>query len=716
MSNHVSEHGRPPRRFTVLWPDAGGIAMFAELAQFLVDLPDARLLHPSAQLDPATPDPGRLHQLRADLDVLAARGFWVPNDRDDDATEYAMPDFEATPRALDELGPDGRWLSLSDPREEPQIAILAAALELPPSITAVVVDDALDPRLDALDRRFRAAGRPWLMLRLAGEHPMVGPLFDVSDAACWSCLSFRMLWNQPVRRWYHRTHPGRLEPIPVAWRARAVEQGLPRFAAAARRIVEARIGDAMMELSWGRSDLLVHPVIRRPQCPVCGDPALYAARTRAPVALSPAPRVWDEDGGFRTQSLERTSGVLESILSPVSGLVAGVVCHSRPGPHVNRIFRAWFGKTTFQADLPRTDQLFQTTMGKGMSAVQSRVSAISESLERLASNYHGDEPVLRARADELPGRSFPPEALAPHSEQQYRAFQAAADPRKAAIHAMLPASADAVLDWTPVWSLTRSEPCFVPFTWCYVNTPYDEDPRCRFFHNGGAAGNCLEEAILQGWLELVERDAVAIWWYNRLQRPAVSLESLPEDLARQLAATVGIDSDYWVLDVTHDFGVPVCVAVSRQRETGKLCLGFGCHLDPHLAIRRALTELCQVLEIREQHSAPFDFDSIVPEAYLFPDAGQAPVSLHTYQAPSTSDIADDVRTCVSRARDLGLEVLVLDYSRPDLPLRTAKVIMPGTCHIFPYRRAARLYDVPVRMGWRSEPLHEAELNPLELLI
>jgi len=721
MSARVHHLGRPPRRFTVLWPSAGGIALFAEAAQFLVDLPNARLLHPSAQLDPAAHDPRRLSQLRADLDVIASRGFWVPPDRDedgddDDSTAYAMPDFDAAPRALDQLGPDGQWLSLADPREDPQIAMLAAALELPPSITAVVVDDALDPRLASLDRRFRAARRPWLLMRLAGEHPTVGPLFNASDAACWSCLAFRMLWNQPVRRWYHRVHPGRLVPIPVAWRPRVVEHGLPRFTAAARHIIEARIGDAMTELLWARPDSLGHPVIRRPQCPVCGDPELYTRQAQAPIALSPAPRTWDEDGGFRTRPLEQTSRVLDGIISPVSGLVAGVVCHSKPGPDVNRIFRAWFGKTTFQASLPRTDQLFQTTMGKGMSAAQSRVSAISESLERLASSYHGDEPVIRARAGELPGRSFPPSVLAPYSEQQLAAFEAGGDPRKPAIHAMLPANPDAVLDWTPVWSLTRGEPCFVPFTWCHANTPYDNDPRCRFFHNGGAAGTCLEEAILQGWLELVERDAIAIWWYNRLRRPALSIESLPDEFARQLATTVSVDSDYWVLDVTHDFGVPVCVAVSRRRDTGKFCLGFGCHLDSDLAIRRALTELCQVLEIRNQHSAPFDFDAIVPESHLFPDPGRPLVTRYTDQAKPTPDIADDVRTCVSRARDLGLEVLVLDYSRPDLPLRTAKVIMPGTCHIFPYRRAARLYDVPVRMGWRSEPLHEAELNPLELLI
>ena len=30
--------------------------------------------------------------------------------------------------------------------------------------------------------------------------------------------------------------------------------------------------------------------------------------------------------------------------------------------------------------------------------------------------------------------------------------------------------------------------------------------------------------MLQGFLELVERDAVALWWYNRTRQPAVDLE------------------------------------------------------------------------------------------------------------------------------------------------------------------------------------------------
>ena len=56
----------------------------------------------------------------------------------------------------------------------------------------------------------------------------------------------------------------------------------------------------------------------------------------------------------------------------------------------------------------------------------------------------------------------------------------------------------------------------------FSEAPLDRGGRyCRPSSNGSAAGNRLEEAILQGLFEAVERDAVAIWWYSRLPRPPV---------------------------------------------------------------------------------------------------------------------------------------------------------------------------------------------------
>jgi len=67
-------------------------------------------------------------------------------------------------------------------------------------------------------------------------------------------------------------------------------------------------------------------------------------------------------------------------------------------------------------------------------------------------------------------------------------------------------------------------------------------------------------------------------------------------------------------------------------------------------------------------------------------------------------------------KDLGFETLVLDYSRAHIPLHTAKVFVPGLCHIWPQLGNERLYEVPVSLGWLSHHNTELSINPLALYI
>ena len=63
--------------------------------------------------------------------------------------------------------------------------------------------------------------------------------------------------------------------------------------------------------------------------------------------------------------------------------------------------------------------------------------------------------------------------------------------------------------------------------------------------------------MLQGFMELVERDATAIWWYNRLNRPGVDLASFGLGYLTELAAHYdSLERDLWALDLTHDLGIP----------------------------------------------------------------------------------------------------------------------------------------------------------------
>ena len=163
----------------------------------------------------------------------------------------------------------------------------------------------------------------------------------------------------------------------------------------------------------------------------------------------------------------------------------------------------------------------------------------------------------------------------------------------------VPFNPEMEIEWSPVWSLTRQETRYLPTAFCYFDVPQPEGrPYCLGCSNGNAAGNTLEEAILQGFFELVERDSVAIWWYNRVQRPAVDLDSFQEPFLQRLQEYLGQHGrEFWVIDLTADLKIPVFASISRRtdRSTEQIVLGFGAHLDPKVAVLRAVTEMNQML-------------------------------------------------------------------------------------------------------------------------
>jgi len=79
-------------------------------------------------------------------------------------------------------------------------------------------------------------------------------------------------------------------------------------------------------------------------------------------------------------------------------------------------------------------------------------------------------------------------------------------------------------------------------------------------------------------------------------------------------------------------------------------------------------------------------------------------------------VAADLGTCRARLERLGLEVLVLDQTRPDIGVPVVKVIVPGLRHFWARFGAGRLYDVPVRLGHRRRRSAERSLNPVPLFV
>jgi ribosomal protein S12 methylthiotransferase accessory factor len=103
------------------------------------------------------------------------------------------------------------------------------------------------------------------------------------------------------------------------------------------------------------------------------------------------------------------------------------------------------------------------------------------------------------------------------------------------------------------------------------------------------------------------------------------------------------------------------------------------------------------------------------QPYLVPAEGPCR-ALADFPETRGTDLRDDVLACQALVERQGLELLVLDQTRPDIGLPVVKVIVPGLRHYWARYAPGRLYDVPVRLGWQPRPLGEEELNPVPLFL
>ncbi|AUX40930.1 hypothetical protein SOCE26_023320 [Sorangium cellulosum] len=653
------------------------------------------------------------------MDAPCVAGFWQAIGED---ARRAAERLAAAPVSVIAAGAE-------DPRpvagalSEAGIAVHTDAPRGGDTLVVVVTGDYLDAELDAWNQRARREAVCWVPIKPGGVEPWIGPVFRPGSGPCWACLAHRLRHNRPVETYLERRRglPGSpLPPLVGLPAGRGAALGLAAvlvarwIAAGGAGLLDGRL----VSLDLSRAETGQHVVTRRPQCPACGDPAAASARAAAPVRLERRPKRFTDDGGHRTASPEETYTRARHLVSPISGIVASLgPLEGRDHP-LRPVYGAVY-RVCPAAGSPSFDDFHRASGGKGKTAAEARAGALCEAIERCSATFEGDEPLIRARRAELGGAALHPHDLQRFSEAQYRDRRAinarTPDPRR---HVPLPFREEVAIDWAPAWSLTREERRYLPAAYCYLHLPVPPGERFATFNpSGHAAGNCLEEAILHGFLELVERDAVALWWYNRAARPAVDLRSFEEPYFEALEGHYrALGQRLWVLDVTTDLGVPAFVAAARAAGAGRLTLGFGCHLEARLGVQRALTELNQLFD--PQPSGPASSQDATPEGagYLLPAAGAPPRRRDDFEGAKAGDLLDDIAGCVARAARAGLEVVVLDQTRPDTGLSAVKVVVPGLRHFWPRFGPGRLYDVPVQLGWLTRPTREEELNPAPLVV
>ena len=370
------------------------------------------------------------------------------------------------------------------------------------------------------------------------------------------------------------------------------------------------------------------------------------------------------------------------------------------------------------------------TLGKGLTAKQSIVSGMYELIERYSAIKFNKKKIIRASFNNFKNLGLPvinPREIYPPRKGDTKKNQY---------------NDDIQIDWTLGWDLTQNSEIYIPTDYTLL-FPYGDDKNLNHMiesrPNGLAAGNCPEEAILHGIFEVIERDAQAIFTWSQLPMPEIDIDSIFKEknksLIKALKAIKSSNIRLILKNITSDIGIPTIYAFGmNKKEEGPIFQwGVGTHLDPTIAITRALTEMIQVRAMFKKFNPilPKEIDNLASlekygfhkEAlnylrFFYPDALDsvryifASRDILTYKEiedHSQKDINKEISLCIKKLSHNDIKkVIIVDLTNVHLKIPAFRVIIPKL-EFIPWiekdksiSNGRRLSIVPPKLGYLNK--------------
>jgi ribosomal protein S12 methylthiotransferase accessory factor len=587
--------------------------------------------------------------------------------------------------------------------------------EAQPKLKIVIADHYRRKELFEWSRRAKEENAAWLLLKVSGPKGWLGPLFAPDKPPCYECLKAALDRNQLEMIWAEKKL-GRDQPLPEKAHsipfirdtlfARAAFEAFRWILAPKHSKLEGNL--ATLDFT---EEMQFHRVIPQSSCSC----ARFGASSQTAIAKDHQP-IQSFDGGYRTIDPELTWEKYKHLISPITGYIQKVELSS--DQYGSFVFIAEHNPIkNFSEELLKAGKYRNCSSGKGRAPSQARTGALCEALERISGVYQGKEQVLRASYNELGPQAIHPNEVDLFSENQYRIRGAWNEKRDSFNIIPRPLDPDEPTDWTALDPLNHQRQKWLPTASCYFAYPPDpiKGPFAIGNSNGCAAGNTLEEAILQGLFELIERDSAAIWWYNQLQRKEVDLSSFQNRYFEKSAQWLKAKGrEIWVLDLTFDLEVPAFAAISTK-DGQQLLMGLGAHLDPEIAISRAISELFQTVGAKNKEfvSALKLTETQERAAYFYPKGPKKTKKDYIeYRPPTVQQALLDVIEPLQRKN---LEVFILNQTRAEIGLPVVRTVVPGLRHFWRRLAPGRLYEIPYQLGLIPRIFSEDELNPQSII-
>jgi ribosomal protein S12 methylthiotransferase accessory factor len=231
------------------------------------------------------------------------------------------------------------------------------------------------------------------------------------------------------------------------------------------------------------------------------------------------------------------------------------------------------------------------------------------------------------------------------------------------------------LKWTWGYNLTREEEVLIPFDWFFAINEF----------NGPSAGNCVEEALIQGICEIVERHTSSLVSQNKLKVAAIRPESVTDPLVNEMLQKykkAGVN--LYLSDFSLDTGIPTVGAMAYDPVTfpalSEIVWTAGTTPDPQKALSRALTEVAQL-------AGDFNTDSnyvasglpkyaTLDEAEYIMNPGRQ-VNISDLPDLSSDNLKTEILNCLAALKNINMQVLVINTMHDQLNIPAFYTIIPG---------------------------------------
>lgn len=313
--------------------------------------------------------------------------------------------------------------------------------------------------------------------------------------------------------------------------------------------------------------------------------------------------------------------------------------------------------------------------GKGITQEHAKASAMMEGFERYSAEKQPSDKTITASLSEIDDKHINPISL-----------NLPKDFSKDKIDLMN-------LEWNISKDLISGDEYYIPSNAIYH--PYVPSNNVQGLFkgntNGLASGNNLEEAILHGIFEVIERDAWSIFELTHKNSKQIDIESIDNENINYILNKYRENKiNIKLMNLTADIDVPTIAASADDtvlKDAGLLSLGIGTHLNPEIAILRALTEVAQSratqIQGAREDTVRADFARKAGyermkriNSYYFEDEDYK-MSFNDINDKSTNSINRDIEIVKEELIKNGLDkILYVDLTRPELGVSVVRVVIP----------------------------------------